>query len=67
MSEVTLESLAARIAALEARLSNPPPPVKDWRSVIGMFDDDPGFQDVIDEINAIREAERVAVRAGKSE
>jgi hypothetical protein len=39
---------------------------KDWRSVVGMFDDDPEFiQRVLMEAEAIREAEKKAAREGK--
>jgi hypothetical protein len=63
MAELTLESLAARVAALEAQLAKPAPAATDWRSVIRMFDDAPGFQDVIDEGVAFREAERAKARS----
>jgi hypothetical protein len=61
---ITLESLAARVAALERQLAGQHEPKKDWRSVVGMFDDDPGFMEtVVAETLAIREAERAAARA----
>jgi hypothetical protein len=41
---------------------------KDWRSVVGMFDDDPEFmQDVLAEAQALREAEQKAAREAKAE
>ncbi len=41
MSELTLESLAKRVAALEAVLAakGPSRSPKDWRKVVGMFHD----------------------------
>ncbi len=65
MPEITLESLAARLAAVERQLAErtaAPPRAKDWRRTVGMFDDDPGFEDVIAEGRAIREAERASAR-----
>src|SRR5437667_1332262 len=66
MAELTLESLAKRVEALEKELSEvrtEKSGKKDWRSVVGMFDDDPEFmQDVLAEAQAIREAERTAAR-----
>jgi hypothetical protein len=72
MPELTLESLAARITALERQLAEQKaavlePRKKDWRRVVGMFDDDPGFADVIAEGRAFREAEREAALRGESE
>jgi hypothetical protein len=62
MTELTLESLAQRIAALEKRLAEPAAP-KGWVSVVGMFDADPELmQQVIAEAAAAREAERQAAR-----
>ncbi|MBL8866494.1 MAG: hypothetical protein KF873_11220 [Gemmataceae bacterium] len=72
MSEITLESLAARIAALEKRVNDQlaakPEPPKDWRKSVGLFDDDPDFErEVVSEILAIRDAEREAARRGVAE
>ena len=70
MAELTLESLAARVAALERKLAEQavPKPTKDWRKSVGLFDDDPDFaHEVVAEIVAIREAEREAVRRGDPE
>src|SRR3989442_1544257 len=63
MPEVTLESLAQRVAALEesvAKLRPPqlrPPRTKDWRSTIGMFAGDELMKEVFEAGRAIREAE----------
>lgn len=72
MPEITLESLAARVAALEKELAEqkaaPPARKKDWRRTVGMFDDDPDFaREVLAEGQAIREAEREAARRGEPE
>jgi hypothetical protein len=72
MPEITLESLAARVAALEKILTEQkvaqPGKRKDWRLSVGMFDDDPDFvREVIAEGQAIREAEREAARRGLTE
>jgi hypothetical protein len=68
MNELTLENLAKRVEALEKKFGQQEFPKKDWRSVVGMFDDDPEFiQQVLMEAEAIREAERKAAREGKPE
>ena len=60
MNELTLESLARRIEALEKKLSATPPR-KNWTSAVGMFDADPELmQEIIAEAAAAREAERQA-------
>lgn len=69
MPEMTLEALAKRVEELErklAELSNPAP-VKDWRSVVGMFDDSEFMRQVDAEAAAIREASRQAAREGRFE
>jgi cell division protein FtsB len=64
MSENTLESLAARVTALEAALARLNQPVtgaprqKDWRRTVGMFKDDEMMKEILDEARKIREAER---------
>ena len=64
MAELTLESLAQRVEALEVALraqsQNRPP--KDWRRVIGMFRDSEFMRDVDEECARMREAEREAAR-----
>lgn len=66
--ELTLESLAARIAELERKLAaQPQPPDKDWRSIIGMLPDDDFTRSWIAETEAIREANRQAAREGRPE
>jgi hypothetical protein len=71
MAELTLESLAKRIEALEKKIAEqtpPPAPNQAWLKVVGMFDDDPEFlEQVIVEGNAIREAERKAARGESAE
>ena len=61
MAELTLESLAQRIEALEKKLTEPAPTSKDWASVVGLFDADPELmQQVLADAAAAREAERRA-------
>jgi hypothetical protein len=72
MPEITLESLAARVAALEKQLAEQkaaqPSLKKDWRRSVGMFDSDPDFaQEVLAEGQAIREAERQVDRQESAE
>jgi hypothetical protein len=68
MNELTLESLAKRVEALEkvvatkgAELSR-----KDWRGVVGMFRDSEFMREVDEECLRMREAEREAARRGES-
>ena len=68
MTEITLESLARRVEALEAALgsSHAPRPAKDWREAVGMFGDSEFMRQVDEEGRRIREAEREAApRAGR--
>lgn len=65
MPELTLESLARRIDALEAVLVTTPPkdqPAKDWRRVVGMFADSEFMREVDEECRRSREEEREAAR-----
>jgi hypothetical protein len=68
MPELTLESLARRVKALETALamkgSNRAP--KDWRRVVGMFGDSEIMREVDEECRRLREAEREAARRGES-
>jgi hypothetical protein len=68
MTELTLEDLAKRVEALEKKLGQQEVQKKDWRSVVGMFDDDPEFmQQVLAEAEAIRASERQTAREGNQE
>ena len=58
MPEVTLESLAARVAELERRLAAPNTPTKDWRSVVGLTNDADFMEQVIEEGRKYRESLR---------
>lgn len=60
MNELTLESLAQRVAALERalRLQPPAPGRDDWRRVVGMFAGSDFMKQVDEEGRKIREAER---------
>jgi hypothetical protein len=67
MAELTLESLAKRIEALEIALAalGTKPAGKDWRKVIGMFGDSEFMREVDEECLRMREAEREAARRGE--
>jgi hypothetical protein len=70
MPEITLEALASRLEAVEkklATLTSVVPPVRDWRSVVGISDDNEFTRAMYAEMEARREAERVAARAGVEE
>jgi len=60
MSELTLESLAKRVEALEIALAvkESNGRAKDWRQVVGMFRDSEFMRQVDEEGRKIREAER---------
>lgn len=64
MAELTLESLAKRVEALERVLAmkGPSGRPKDWRRVIGMFHDSEFMRAVDEECQRMREAEREAAR-----
>jgi hypothetical protein len=68
MKEVTLESLARRVEALERALCLRPNSVgaKDWRRVVGMFGDSEFMREVDAEGQALREAERAEARSAES-
>lgn len=68
MSQQTLEE---RVAALEHRVEELTkrlfpgeklPPKKDWRSVVGMFSNDPIMKEIIEEGRKIRERDRELTR-----
>jgi hypothetical protein len=68
MSELTLESLAKRVEALETALAaKQANHRKDWRKVVGMFRDSEFMREVDDECQRMREAEREAARRGELE
>ena len=64
MSEVTLESLAKRIEALEKALAakDSRSPAKDWHRVVGMFHDSDFMRAVDEECLRLREKEREEAR-----
>lgn len=71
MPELTLESLAARVAELEremAVLKSQSPsviaPTRDWRSVVGMFHGSEFMRLVDEEVAALRAAEQQALDQG---
>ena len=64
MPELTLESLAARVAVLERAVAdklNVIPPTRDWRTVVGIFEGNAFSKEVDAEMAAAREAERQAL------
>ena len=64
MNELTLESLAKRVEALERALrgNGPSRRPKDWRRVVGMFQDSDFMREVDEECLRMREMEREAAR-----
>lgn len=68
MSELTLETLARRVEALERALKAKEVnrPTKDWRKVVGMFRDSEFMNAVDEECRRQRELEREAARRGES-
>lgn len=64
MNELTLESLAKRVEALEHALARKEPngTPKDWRKVVGMFADSDFMREVDEECLRAREREREAAR-----
>ena len=64
MAELTLESLAKRVEALE-KGGTLAKPGKAWRKSIGMFRDSEFMRDVDDECARSRDAEREAARRGE--
>lgn len=67
MAELTLESLAKRVEALESALAHGATPRsrKDWRRVIGMFAESDFMRAVDEECLREREAERAAARGSE--
>jgi hypothetical protein len=67
MSEVTLESLARRVATLERLVQNlPASPAKDWRSAVGMFAGSAFMKEVDAAGQSIREQDRATAQAERS-
>ena len=68
MSQLTLESLAKRVEALESALAAQAPnrSSKDWRKVIGIFRDSDFMREVDEECQRMRESEREEARRGES-
>ena len=64
MNQLTLESLAKRVEALESALAAlvPSRSPKDWRKVVGMFGDSEFMHEVDEECLRMRETEREAAR-----
>jgi hypothetical protein len=66
MTEITLESLARRVEALERALDLKPPLTDKnaWRGVVGMFAGSDFMREVDEEGRKIREAERAQAQEG---
>lgn len=64
MTELTPESIARRVEALEATLasSGPGRPAQDWRRVVGMFGDSESMREVDEQCLRTREVERLGAR-----
>ena len=67
MNDLTLESLAKRVEALEKVIATKGSvhSRKDWRHVVGMFRDSEFMREVDEECLRVREAEREAARRGE--
>ena len=67
MSELTLEGLARRLEVVERRLNEKQPsiiaPTKNWRSVVGISEDNEFTRLMLAEIEAAHEADRQAALA----
>ena len=65
MNDLTLESLAKRVEALENAIApkGSDPSRKDWRKVVGMFRDSEFMREVDEECLRMRETEREAARS----
>jgi hypothetical protein len=68
MNKLTLESLGKRVAALERALALNPEfgKSKDWRRVVGMFEDSEFMRQVDEEGRKIRKAERAEAKRAES-
>ncbi len=70
MPEITLEALATRLEAVETKLASlttDVPPLRDWRSVVGISEENEFTRAMYAEMEARREAERSAARRGVEE
>ena len=66
MSEITLQDLATRLELVEKKLANltsVQPPTRDWKSVVGISEQNDFTRDMYAEMQARREEERTAARA----
>jgi hypothetical protein len=67
--ELTLESLAARVAELERQLAarTSPSPKPAWWDAVGMMEDNESTRSMLAEMEAASEAEREAALRGDDE
>jgi hypothetical protein len=67
-----LRELQARVTELEKQLNGlmarvkPPPSVPWWKRIVGKFEEDPIFDEVVKEIRKRRRAEYAALKARRS-
>jgi hypothetical protein len=67
MATASIEELQNRISILEAQVAqllarNKEPVEKDWRKTLGMFTGKEGMDEILEETQRIREADRHAAR-----
>jgi len=60
MLEKRVTALERQVAELRATLAKRP--LKDWKSTVGIFSDDPGMLEIFDEALKIREEDRRRTR-----
>jgi hypothetical protein len=66
MKELTLESLAKRLDAVEQKLAEQvPASAKDWRRILGTSEDNEFTRAMWADMEATREADREAARRGE--
>lgn len=66
MSEITLQDLATRLEVVEKKLANLTSvqlPTRDWKSVVGISEENDFTRHMYAEMQARREEERTAARA----
>ena len=56
--EERIVALEEKVATIMERVATIPPVTKDWRTSVGMFDNDPLMQEIDEEGRKIREADR---------
>ena len=64
MPEITLEALATRLEAVEKKVESLIPAARDWRSVVGISEENEFTRAMYADMEALREADRKAAREG---